>query len=855
MLQKLLHQLKDLPNTTKALIGFVTTLITFIILFRKNFALGIVIFAAIFLVALFTACLGVVLAKTDPGAGFSRRKSTYKFPRYRYWAIAGMVVILLVPALLFVARPSRYYILAALKGTKVVPRADILIAQFESKHASKTYEIPNRLKANLVSELHNHQLDQVKVETLAEAITSPEEARTAAEQGDSKVVVWGEYDDLGITMKLYSAEPKLAGDDTLSMKEVSWSGADSGDSSLSFKVREQLPDNTTFLSLFVIGQLYYLDNEYQKGHQAFDAAMTNLPKEISLENESVLHFFTARAVEAKADKDDAKVICEYAKAIELNPRFAAAYNNLGIFIAKLRIAFDALPESRLETGPGFQFPEGSQPCLEKVGYDPYERNYFFDKALELLPGSAVVQYNKFASDWRLVTVDGFTNEEKAKVLADIIKNDPTIPGAHVMLGMVSLKEQEPEQNARFDEANYRTAIKEFTAAAELLPRSAELHINIGKAHQRKGHLAEAKAAFEKALTVARDNVEARLALADLALKQGQADTALQQLNSINSDKPEDRYVLRTAAILKARVQFQKNDAAAAIETLQANIKQVPEPTPEPLPPNASRYEIEEYRTPRVNYNDTSLSQYLIGLMQSLNSNQAAAAAAWKKCDLPNDYEFSGPDLKAYQDNDTVRFVWGAVLIMCASPQGEDPDISTWGAANACLPQDPRARLEKIFDLVQDAIVHRVYFRQQIEFGGLACPYVFTFDPQTNDWQFYTTIIYGLNHQSREALQARPLGNFDGRLILREVEPEVSYLDQIAVVVVDSAGTSHVLRSQVKLLERADGQYLVLRRGDAVELSFAGFDRIHAPQHFSIEAKGYYVPLSGSAGLRAVEPLR
>jgi hypothetical protein len=80
------------------------------------------------------------------------------------------------------------------------------------------------------------------------------------------------------------------------------------------------------------------------------------------------------------------------------------------------------------------------------------------------------------------------------------------------------------------------------------------------------------------------------------------------------------------------------------------------------------------------------------------------------------------------------------------------------------------------------------------------------------------------------------------LIVREVEPEVSYLDQISVVVVDRFGRSHVLRPQLKVLRNADTEYLVLRRGDERHLTFEGFERIERPQYFRIEAKGYYVPL-------------
>lgn len=41
---------------------------------------------------------------------------------------------------------------------------------------------------------------------------------------------------------------------------------------IGFVVRDSLPNNVSFISLFVIGQLYYLNNQYKLGYEAFDAA-------------------------------------------------------------------------------------------------------------------------------------------------------------------------------------------------------------------------------------------------------------------------------------------------------------------------------------------------------------------------------------------------------------------------------------------------------------------------------------------------------------------------------------------------------------------------------------------------------
>ncbi|HLL71527.1 MAG TPA: tetratricopeptide repeat protein [Pyrinomonadaceae bacterium] len=728
MLPQLAQQLKDLPNTVKGLIGFVTTLITFVILIRNNFSLGVVIFGAVLLVALFGLCVRIVTAKTISGTGFNRRESKYKYPQYRPHAFAGICLIVLAVALLFVVRSSRYYILAALAGTEVVPRADVLIAQFEARPGAKPYEIANRLKDNLEIELSKHQLGQVKVEKLAGTVKSAQEEAAAATKGSSKVVVWGWYDSEGIVIKIHTSEPTSAGDGILSMREVSLRSADAAAADLSFKLTQQLPENTSFLSLFVIGQLYYLNNDYQKGHQAFDAAMSNLPKEIRLVNESLLHFFVARRLEAAGEKDTARIVCEYTQAIEQNPKFAAAYNNLGILLAKVINAFYAMPEHQTEPPPDVELPAGSMACLKKIGYEKLHGlpETFFNKALETQPDSAAIRYNKLIVFWTPDKVASYwmrtseiEDQEARKALEDIIKTDATIPGAHVMLGTLSFKEKDEE----FDERNYQTAVNEFTAAAQLMPKSAELHVNLGKAHQRKGRLAEAAADYERALALSSGNIEAHLGLADVALRQGRAEVALKHLNAVKSDKLEEGAAVQMAAILKSRVQFQAGDIAAAIQTLRSNAEQqsaaleTAEEEPEAQPqPDASREEESPYRW-YVTHNDPSLSYYLSGLMHTLNSDSASAAAAWAECAPldPNELEETDKE-NAYKDNDTALVVWYNLLALC-KPTAADYDIAGWGVTNPCLPQNTRARLMKVFDLAQDKIAHRIYYRRPLLFAG------------------------------------------------------------------------------------------------------------------------------------------
>ncbi len=123
-----------------------------------------------------------------------------------------------------------------------------------------------------------------------------------------------------------------------------------------------------------------------------------------------------------------------------------------------------------------------------------------------------------------------------------------------------------------------------------------------------------------------------------------------------------------------------------------------------------------------------------------------------------------------------------------------------------------------------------------------CPYVYTYDASRGSWVFDTTILYKLVGKENEVLQARALKNFDGRLLIHEVEPETSYIDQLYVLVTDINGRVYELPARLDRLRDADGRYVVLQTGDELLVTFDGYNQIHAPQQVSVVAKGYYVPL-------------
>lgn len=866
MSAQLLQWIKELPNSVKALVGFVTALVAFVILARNNFALVTVILGMVTAVALVSFLLMVSLTKSKRGPGPIAPASKYKYPKYRPFAFAGVAAVVLAGTLLFALRPTRSYIFTALSGREPVPAADVLIAQFGAEPGSRPFSIQKRLIEDLQKELDKHGLKGVKAATISTPVTTQEQAQAVAREADCKIVVWGWYDNTGIKVHLYMPDRAGQDADSFSLRELSWEGEGAGGSpsNLSFKLGQQIPEDVTFLSLFVVGNLYYLNNRYQEGHQAFDAAMANLPREIDVENKSILHFFTARSLEAAGANDPARLICEYSEAIALNRHFAAALNNLGILTSKLLYDFVSAPDySEVKE---IEYPGDSMACMKKAGYSSEGGyagmdgvpDYFLHEALKAEPSSATIKYNLLAHNWQLGTdFSGLENESGEGegsaaeatpeataeegdardalettylvALEEITRKDPTIPGAHVLLGVLAFR----KKDTSFTDAEYQTALREFSAASQLVPRSAELHVNLGKVYMRRGRLAEARAEFEKALALAPQNIEAHLAAADVSLREGHSEAALRHLDSIKTTRWEDR-IDQTVAVLKSRARFTAGDAVGAAEALRAELAR-PEPTPKP-DGGAQAGDSNVWVEP----NDPSVLRYLLGLLYAANSDAAEAAAQWKACHIPTYFEELEEDRnESYDFNDTATVAWYDLLISCGK---QSHDVSRWGAPVPCLPAQPAERLAKVYDLVQNLVAHRIYYRRAGFFAGKACPYVYTFGPSARGWLFDTTVIYGLDAPWREATQVRPLARFDGRLLIREEEPEVSHLDEVSVSVVDIAGVTHVLRPQLKSLREVDGDYLILHRGEEVALQFDGFERIAKPARYFINAHGFYVPL-------------
>lgn len=123
----------------------------------------------------------------------------------------------------------------------------------------------------------------------------------------------------------------------------------------------------------------------------------------------------------------------------------------------------------------------------------------------------------------------------------------------------------------------------------------------------------------------------------------------------------------------------------------------------------------------------------------------------------------------------------------------------------------------------------------------SCPYVYTYSSANGAWVNEGHILFNLNNRLKETTEEMRLSRFDGRILLKEKDPEISYIDFMHIKAVSLDGNEQVFYPSNLLLRAQDGKYLILRRGEEAEIKFdipAGF---RAARYFLI-IRGYYTPL-------------
>jgi len=124
-------------------------------------------------------------------------------------------------------------------------------------------------------------------------------------------------------------------------------------------------------------------------------------------------------------------------------------------------------------------------------------------------------------------------------------------------------------------------------------------------------------------------------------------------------------------------------------------------------------------------------------------------------------------------------------------------------------------------------------------GYGSCPYVYT-QTEEGDWLREDHFLAKHNSKLKEGLDTLLLKRFTGKLWIRELDPETSYIDHIQVTHIDEDGTIQNLSHNHNTLRATDKRYHVMNTGDEVYLDFPEFDPKEAGNYYLISS-GYYIP--------------
>lgn len=731
--------------------------------------------------------------------------------------LVALIAVLLIGSALINPAPGEPDV------TPTLTPADIYIAELDTTNApaDSQFAMANRLEQDLSERLWQHGLSDLSVQ-IVPALSNANEARGLAQAGGARILIWGWQDAGGISIRVF-----MVGEDVQEVPATGIlpvRGLGTPEAELAFDIAGEIPQNVSFLSLFVIGRLHYENNEYADGYAAYDAAMWSMPDNVRLENRALLHFFTARSMEAGEEPNFDRIVCEYAQAIRHDRKFWEAYVNLANILAR-----------REDTMGYVVLSAEAEDCLRLVDPDGYPTAHnLYRIVLEANPDWAIVRYNSLLMSW-----DWFGRaEDLQEGFEQVLADDPSIVGAHLALGGLAVQTGDDE-----------AARQHFMDALELAPEQVELHVNLGQLHLRAGEVQAARDAFTTALAIAPENGEANLALANLLIMEGERDAAQRYLTAAQEAPPDPQRTWASelprdvAEVLALRLLVEAGDIEAATEQLVMSLSR------------------SEY--------SPNLSDYLLGLFHTYSGETELAAQTFEMA-WPNSY----PD--PYAEKDTLSDTWVALSELCVrdmpggggggrygayyDPLRRDPDdyrmaeiaeifavqypgVAAWGtSANACLPLALTDRMLAVFDILQAQILNRFYYTFiPPDPGGMACPYVYTYDAERGAWTFDTTILYTLDGPAQAGMQARRLTRFDGRLRILELEPETTYLDALALRVVDGAGRVHWLAAPEPLLQAADGSALILHYGDQIALDFPAFAALEEVRSVWVVATGYYVP--------------
>jgi serine/threonine-protein kinase len=396
----------------------------------------------------------------------------------------------------------------------------VLIGDFDGSNATRKGDFAGRIGAELISELREVG-DAVIVERSLETYADSAAALAAGRKRKATMVIWGAYDDFGVTPRVeLLRQPLLKEETTLSQRVLDAVGPAAAEAAgpagaarvadVSHLTRAPLasidldlfaahgPEQMAYVVSAILATGLYAEGQYEDALALFDKALANAAASGAPLNGQAQVTFQRAMVEYALGRTE-EAAGDLQQAIAIDPALFPAHYNLAIYYANTCAVPDALALAIAEAETAVRLQHDNAQAHRLLGslYGQAGRN---DAAL------AAIQ-TALGHD----SQDPLTYQALAAVYTALGKNAEAAQASEqaVALHQAALAAAPADAyavqlalgDAYVGAGQYEQAAAAYQAAAALQPSAAAPHRGLGNVHYWQGQFDQAIADYQQAATL------------------------------------------------------------------------------------------------------------------------------------------------------------------------------------------------------------------------------------------------------------------------------------------------------------------------------------------------------------------
>lgn len=123
---------------------------------------------------------------------------------------------------------------------------------------------------------------------------------------------------------------------------------------------------------------------------------------------------------------------------------------------------------------------------------------------------------------------------------------------------------------------------------------------------------------------------------------------------------------------------------------------------------------------------------------------------------------------------------------------------------------------------------------QYVFGS--CPYLFV--SKDNQFISYGSVLSFMDNENKESVERIKIDEFDGRIEIRELEDEVSFINYVRLIIKSKDNTEKIIMPENTLLKEGDDLYYIIKKNEKIVIDFE--NNFSETDEIYFEIKGYYL---------------